>query len=59
MDLTDSRTGFTYSWNGSHTVNVFDSWGKEIDVFTFGFNSEGIAPTWEEFSAAVARRIGE
>ena len=59
MELHDSRTGFVYSWNGSHTVNVFDSWGKEVDVFTFGFTSDGSVPTWEEFAAAVSRRVGE
>lgn len=59
MDLTDSRTGFVYSWNGANTVNIYDSWGKEVDVFTFGYKSDGSSPTWEEFAAAVSRRIYE
>lgn len=58
LDLHDSRSGLTYVWNGSHTVNIFQN-GKEIDVFTFGFNAHGIPPTFEEFVAAVNRRSGE
>ena len=56
--LCDSRHGLTYEWNGSHTVNIWQD-GKEVDVFTFGFNANGIAPTFNEFVAAVNRRIGE
>lgn len=56
LELHDSRSGWTYVWNGSHTVNVYDNGNNEVDCFTFGFGTE---PTFEDFCAAVARRIGE
>ena len=58
LDLHDSRTGFTYRWNESHTVNVYQN-NQEIDCFTFGFNASGTPPTFNEFVAAVNRRIAE
>lgn len=59
LDLHDSRTGFTYRWNGSHGVNIYNRWGDETDYFTFGFTADGSRPTFEEFVAAVNRRMEE
>jgi ribonucleotide monophosphatase NagD (HAD superfamily) len=56
LELHDSRSGWTYVWNGSHTVNVYDNGNNEVDCFTFGFDKE---TTFEDFCAAVARWIGE
>jgi hypothetical protein len=54
IELHDSRSRLQYVWNGSHTVNVYDHGGNEVDCFTFGFDKE---PTFEDFCAVVARRI--
>ena len=59
LDLHDSRQDLTYVWNESHTVNVYNRDGEEIDCFTFGFSADGSTPTFLEFCAAVNRRIGE
>lgn len=56
--LRDSRHDLTYVWNESYTVNVYQN-NQEIDCFTFGFNADGTAPTFDEFVAAVNRRQGE
>jgi len=58
LDLHDSRQDLTYVWNESHTVNVYQN-NKEIDCFTFGFNANGTKPTFDEFVAAVNRRMEE
>ena len=59
LDLHDSRWGLTYRWNESHTVSIYNRDGEEVDCFTFGFNSKGTTPTFDEFVTAVNRRIGE
>ena len=59
LDLHDSRTGFTYRWNESHGVSIYNREGEEIDYFTFGFTADGSTPTFIEFVAVVNRRIGE
>lgn len=59
LDLHDSRTGFTYRWNESHGVIIYNREWEEIDYFTFGFNASGAAPTFDEFVAAVNRRMTE
>lgn len=56
--LRDSRHDLTYVWNESYTVNVYQN-NQEIDCFTFGFNADGTPPTFDEFVAAVNRRIDE
>ena len=58
LDLHDSRQDLTYVWNESHTVNVYQN-NQEIDCFTFGFNANGTTPTFDEFVAAVNRRMEE
>lgn len=57
--LCDSRSGFSYVWNGSHGVSIYNREGDEIDYFTFGYQADGSDPTFMEFVAAVNRRIGE
>jgi len=32
----DEETGLVYAWNGSLTVNIYDTEGSPLDVFTFG-----------------------
>ena len=59
LDLHDSRTGFTYRWNESHGVSIYNREGDEIDYFTFGYQADGSTPTFLEFCAAVNRRIYE
>lgn len=59
LDLHDSRTGFTYRWNESHGVSIYNREWEEIDYFTFGFNANGTTPTFDEFVAAVNRRMEE
>ena len=59
LDLFDSRTGFTYRWNESNGVSIYNREGEEIDYFTFGFTADGSRPTFIEFCAAVNRRIAE
>ena len=56
--IRDSRQDLTYVWNESHTVNVYQN-NQEIDCFTFGFNADGTTPTFDEFVAAVNRRMEE
>ena len=56
--IRDSRQNLTYVWNESHTVNVYQN-NQEIDCFTFGFNANGTTPTFDEFVAAVNRRMEE
>ena len=56
--IRDSRQDLTYVWNESHTVNVYQN-NQEIDCFTFGFNANGTTPTFDEFVAAVNRRMEE
>ena len=56
--IHDSRQDLTYVWNESHTVNVYQN-NQEIDCFTFGFNANGTTPTFDEFVAAVNRRMEE
>lgn len=55
LDLHDSRTGLTYVWNESYTVNIYRD-GVEVDCFTFGFNLDGRRPSFDDFVAAVNRR---
>lgn len=57
--LHDSLRGHSYVWNGSHTVNIYNRDGEEIDCFTFGFSADGSTPTFLEFCAAVNRRMAE
>lgn len=57
LDLHDSRSGFTYRWNESHGVSIYNREGDEIDYFTFGFQADGSRPTFIEFCAAVNRRM--
>ena len=59
LDLHDSRTGSTYRWNESHGVSIYNREWEEVDYFTFGFTADGSRPTFEEFVAAVNRRIAE
>lgn len=59
LELFDSREGLSYVWNESHTVNIYDHGGNEIDCFSFGYNAQGTRPTFLDFCAAVSRRIGE
>jgi len=59
LELHDSRTRLRYVWNESHTVNVYDADGNNVECFSFGYNATGLAPTFAEFCAAVNRRIGE
>ena len=56
--IHDSRQDLTYVWNESHTVNVYQN-NQEIDCFTFGFSANGTTPTFDEFVAAVNRRMEE
>ena len=58
FDLVDRTTGITYSWNGSHTVNVIVR-GVEVDCFTFGLNGEGTKPSVLEFLVTTAELIKE
>ena len=58
LELHDSRTGLRYVWNESHTVNVYDHGGNNVECFSFGYNATGLTPTFLEFCAAVNRRIG-
>jgi hypothetical protein len=57
LELHDSRTGLKYVWNESHTVSIYNTWGDEIDCFSFGYTADGSKPTFIEFCAAVSRRI--
>lgn len=59
LELHDSRSGLRYVWNEAHTVSIYDRAGDEIDCFSFGYMADGSRPTFTEFCAAVARRIGE
>ena len=59
LDLHDSRSGLTYRWNESHTVNIYNAEGVEVDAFQFGFRADDTKPTYADFCAAVVRRIKE
>jgi hypothetical protein len=39
-------------WNGSHTANVYNYLGNELDVFTFAFDRK---PTALDFVSATAQ----
>ena len=47
--------GQIHVWNGSHTVNVYDSDGREIDCWTL-FPTDGRKPTQLEILEALTRR---
>lgn len=57
LTVHDSRDGLTYEWNGSHTVNIYNLQGRNIDVFTFGFNANGDTPTEQDFLSALGRHL--
>jgi hypothetical protein len=57
--IIDNETRLQYVWNGSHTVNVFDHGGNEVDVISFGYNERGTRPEFVEFAAAVEDWINE
>jgi hypothetical protein len=59
LEIHDSETRLQYVWNGSHTVNVFDHGGNEVDVISFGYNDGPLPPTFFDFCMAVAEWIKE
>jgi hypothetical protein len=56
LSITDSESGYTFEWNGSHTVEIRGVNGKVFDVFSFGFNEFGTPPAFVEFAQAVMDR---
>lgn len=40
-------------WNGSHTANVYNYLGNELDVFTFSFEKNKV-PATDFVSAAIS-----
>lgn len=40
-------------WNGSHTANVYNYLGNELDVFTFSFEKNKVSAT-DFVSAAIS-----
>ena len=57
--ILDNETGITFEWNGSHTVELRDAFGKVFDVFSFGMNERGTRPTFVEFADAVESWLSE
>jgi hypothetical protein len=53
LSIIDSESGYTFEWNGSHTVEIRSASGKVCDVFSFGMNEKGTRPKFVEFAAAV------
>jgi hypothetical protein len=51
-EVTVSRYGLTYEWNGSRTINVYRA-GENIDCISFGYELE--ETTQEDFLAALQR----
>lgn len=54
-EMRFTHDGQIHVWNGSHTVNVYDSAGHEIDCWTL-FPTDGRKPTELEILDALTRR---
>ena len=59
LSIIDNESGYTFEWNGSHTVEIRAASGKVVDVFSFGFNEKGKRPTFVEFAAATEKWLSE
>jgi hypothetical protein len=59
LSIIDSESGYTFEWNGSHTVEIRSASGKVFDVFSFGMTEKGTRPTFAEFAAAAERWLSE
>jgi hypothetical protein len=57
--IIDNETGVTFEWNGSHTVELRDAFGKVFDVFSFGDFGSNERPSFVEFAAAVENWLEE
>ena len=53
--ILDNETGVTFDWNGSHTVEMRDAFGKVFDVMSIGDFGSNEPPTFAEFAEAVER----
>jgi|GEM_PF-6085158 hypothetical protein len=45
-------------WSGGHTVNIYNTTGQEVDMFTFGWAADHL-PTTKEFEKALNSFIQE
>jgi hypothetical protein len=59
LSIIDDVTGYTFEWNGSHTVEIRAASGKVCDVFSFGMTEKGTRPTFVEFADAVESWLSE
>jgi len=59
LTIIDDVTGYTFEWNGSHTVEIRSASGKVCDVFSFGMTEKGTRPTFVEFAGAAERWLSE
>jgi hypothetical protein len=59
LSIIDSESGYTFEWNGSHTVEIRSASGKVCDVFSFGMTEKGTRPTFVEFAGAVESWLSE
>jgi len=59
LSIIDSESGYTFEWNGSHTVEIRAASGKVCDVFSFGMNEKGTRPTFAEFAKATESWLSE
>jgi hypothetical protein len=59
LSIIDDVTGYTFEWNGSHTVEIRSASGKVFDVFSFGMTEKGTRPTFVEFAWSVESWLSE
>jgi len=50
--------GLIAIWAGGHTVNIYNTMGQEVDMFTFGFATDNV-PTTKEFEKTLNNYIQE
>ena len=55
-EVRDFKRGLTYAWWGGHQVTIYDSFGREINIFNVGDFSKDNASR-EEISKSIEKEI--